>query len=154
MTQPLSTTSGPSSTPLLPSSVGGQSSSSSNPGTSNATPHMMNAQPGINGTMRHDVNGAGPSAKNNTTWEGDFMCVQKHQWVLSCPHQNIQDLRAPCASFVSVFRLHIYMRDYLQKRGFVKTAQSLMMEAEITDDAGPPIKSDQGLLFESVFHLA
>lgn len=42
------------------------------------------------------------------------------------------------------------MRDYLNKRGFAKTAQTLTVEANIMDDKGPPINSLQGLLYECV----
>lgn len=51
------------------------------------------------------------------------------------------------------YRLHIYMRDYLLKRGFAESAHSLTMEAGIVDENGPPIKSDQGLLFELVLFI-
>ncbi|KAG6811308.1 hypothetical protein H0H92_008065 [Tricholoma furcatifolium] len=48
---------------------------------------------------------------------------------------------------------NIYIHDYCNKRGFVKTARELMTEAEIPPEATPPINARQGLLFEwwSVF---
>ncbi|KZT20987.1 hypothetical protein NEOLEDRAFT_1140017 [Neolentinus lepideus HHB14362 ss-1] len=48
---------------------------------------------------------------------------------------------------------NIYIYDYCTKRGFNKTANELKTEAELGDDAHPPINAKQGLLFEwwSVF---
>ncbi|KAJ7708749.1 hypothetical protein B0H17DRAFT_999808 [Mycena rosella] len=48
---------------------------------------------------------------------------------------------------------NIYIYDYCYKRGFRKTAQELLREAEIPVDSTPPINARQGLLFEwwSVF---
>ncbi|TFK48481.1 hypothetical protein OE88DRAFT_1664316 [Heliocybe sulcata] len=48
---------------------------------------------------------------------------------------------------------NIYIYDYCTKRGFLKTAHELRMEADLHDDAAPPINAKQGLLFEwwSVF---
>lgn len=48
---------------------------------------------------------------------------------------------------------NIYIYDYCYKRGFRKTAQELLLEADIPSDSTPPINARQGLLFEwwSVF---
>ncbi|KAJ7777344.1 hypothetical protein B0H16DRAFT_1406966 [Mycena metata] len=48
---------------------------------------------------------------------------------------------------------NIYIYDYCYKRGFRKTAQELLNEAEIPPESTPPINARQGLLFEwwSVF---
>ncbi|KAF7416026.1 Transcriptional activator flo8 [Pleurotus ostreatus] len=48
---------------------------------------------------------------------------------------------------------NIYIYDYCHKRGFLKTAQELLSEADLPPDATPPINAKQGLLFEwwSVF---
>lgn len=45
-------------------------------------------------------------------------------------------------------RFNIYIYDYCHKRGFLKTAQELLTEAELPPDATPPINAKQGLLFE------
>ncbi|EIN06235.1 hypothetical protein PUNSTDRAFT_122080 [Punctularia strigosozonata HHB-11173 SS5] len=48
---------------------------------------------------------------------------------------------------------NIYIYDYCNKRGFRRTAEELVKEAELTPEAQPPINARQGLLFEwwSVF---
>ncbi|KAF7309511.1 hypothetical protein MIND_00321900 [Mycena indigotica] len=48
---------------------------------------------------------------------------------------------------------NIYIYDYCYKRGFHKTANQLLLEADIPSDSSPPINARQGLLFEwwSVF---
>ncbi|KIK57032.1 hypothetical protein GYMLUDRAFT_173362 [Collybiopsis luxurians FD-317 M1] len=43
---------------------------------------------------------------------------------------------------------NIYIYDYCFKRGFRKTAQELLLEADIPPDSQPPINARQGLLFE------
>jgi hypothetical protein len=50
-------------------------------------------------------------------------------------------------------RFHIYIHDYCSKRGYLKTARELVLEADIPQDSQPPINAKQGLLFEwwSVF---
>ncbi|EIM86833.1 uncharacterized protein STEHIDRAFT_57390 [Stereum hirsutum FP-91666 SS1] len=48
---------------------------------------------------------------------------------------------------------HIYIYDYCKKRGYHKTAQELVNEAEISPDPQPPINAPQGLLFECVIFL-
>ena len=55
--------------------------------------------------------------------------------------------------WLSLFRLHIYMRDYLVKRNFTKAAQVLASEASIRDDETPPLNHPQGLLFECVLQV-
>lgn len=45
-------------------------------------------------------------------------------------------------------RFNIYIYDYCNKRGFVKTARELVNEAEIPVESQPPINAKQGLLFE------
>ncbi|KAF8475290.1 hypothetical protein DFH94DRAFT_118906 [Russula ochroleuca] len=48
---------------------------------------------------------------------------------------------------------NIYILDYCKKRGYRKTANELVIEADISPDSKPPINAQQGLLFEwwSVF---
>ncbi|EKM50706.1 uncharacterized protein PHACADRAFT_264139 [Phanerochaete carnosa HHB-10118-sp] len=48
---------------------------------------------------------------------------------------------------------NIYIHDYCEKRGYMKTADALREEAGVEKDGGPPINARQGLLFEwwSVF---
>lgn len=50
---------------------------------------------------------------------------------------------------------NVYIYDYCSKRGFRRTAQELLHEAELSPDIAPPIDARQGLLFEwwSVFWL-
>ncbi|TEB21951.1 hypothetical protein FA13DRAFT_1642048 [Coprinellus micaceus] len=43
---------------------------------------------------------------------------------------------------------NIYIYDYCWKRGFRKTARELMYEADLPEQAQPPIDAKQGLLFE------
>jgi hypothetical protein len=50
-------------------------------------------------------------------------------------------------------RFNIYIYDYCMKRGLLKTAQELLIEADIPADAAPPINAKQGLLFEWVTHF-
>ena len=47
-------------------------------------------------------------------------------------------------------RFNIYILDYCKKRGYTKTANQLVAEAEIPPESKPPINAQQGLLFESV----
>lgn len=49
---------------------------------------------------------------------------------------------------VTTDRFNIYIYDYCAKRGFTKTADALMQEADIPHDSTPPINAKQGLLFE------
>ena len=48
-------------------------------------------------------------------------------------------------------RFNIYILDYCKKRGYRKTANELVIEADISPDSKPPINAQQGLLFEFVF---
>jgi hypothetical protein len=45
---------------------------------------------------------------------------------------------------------NIYILDYCKKRGYRKTANELVIEADISPDSKPPINAQQGLLFEFV----
>ncbi|KAI0289576.1 hypothetical protein BC826DRAFT_914267 [Russula brevipes] len=45
---------------------------------------------------------------------------------------------------------NIYILDYCKKRGYHKTANQLVAEADIPPESKPPINAQQGLLFESV----
>ena len=47
-------------------------------------------------------------------------------------------------------RFNIYILDYCKKRGYRKTANELVAEADISPDSKPPINAQQGLLFEFV----
>jgi len=47
-------------------------------------------------------------------------------------------------------RFNIYILDYCKKRGYLKTANQLVTEADISPESKPPINAQQGLLFESV----
>lgn len=47
-------------------------------------------------------------------------------------------------------RFNIYILDYCKKRGYRKTANELVIEADISPDSKPPINAQQGLLFEFV----
>ena len=47
-------------------------------------------------------------------------------------------------------RLDVYVWDYLTRRGFSRTAKSLMNEAGMTEAPGVPLQTPQGLLFECV----
>ena len=47
-------------------------------------------------------------------------------------------------------RFNIYILDYCKKRGYRKTANELVSEADISPDSKPPINAQQGLLFEFV----
>ena len=47
-------------------------------------------------------------------------------------------------------RFNVYIHDYFLKRGFRKAAKELVVEAEIGNDASPPINARQGFLFECV----
>lgn len=47
-------------------------------------------------------------------------------------------------------RFNIYIYDYCNKRGFHKTANALLSEADIPEESQPPINAKQGLLFEYV----
>ena len=58
-------------------------------------------------------------------------------------------------SFSNRNRFNVYIHDYFVKRGFRKAAKELVIEADIGNDAAPPINARQGFLFEcvlSVFH--
>ncbi|KAG6884398.1 hypothetical protein C0993_011594 [Termitomyces sp. T159_Od127] len=59
----------------------------------------------------------------------------------------------PTISWEGEKMFNIYIYDYCYKRGFRKTAQELLVEAELPPDSTPPINARQGLLFEwwSVF---
>jgi collagen type III alpha len=45
-------------------------------------------------------------------------------------------------------RFNIYIYDYCYKRGFLKTARELLLEAEIGVAPFPPINARKSLLFE------
>jgi len=47
-----------------------------------------------------------------------------------------------------LLRFHLYIHDYLFKRGYRKTARALMAEAQIRPESTVPINARQGLLFE------
>ncbi|KAF8496084.1 hypothetical protein BU17DRAFT_18539, partial [Hysterangium stoloniferum] len=49
---------------------------------------------------------------------------------------------------------NVYIHDYFLKRGFLKAAKELESEADIANDATPPINARQGFLFEcgSFYH--
>ncbi|KAI0339694.1 hypothetical protein BDW22DRAFT_1399974 [Trametopsis cervina] len=71
------------------------------------------------------------------------------------PPQPVREQSPPSTSVSwdgdKMFNIYIY--DYCVKRGYAKTAQELLQEAEIPHDSTPPINAKQGLLFEwwSVF---
>ncbi|KAK7445115.1 hypothetical protein VKT23_014983 [Stygiomarasmius scandens] len=66
---------------------------------------------------------------------------------------NDQDPSANSLSWEGDRMFNIYIHDYCHKRGYRKTAQELMREADLGPDPHPPIDARQGLLFEwwSVF---
>lgn len=48
-------------------------------------------------------------------------------------------------------RLDVYIWDYLTRRGFARAAKALISEAGMTEAPDVPLKTPQGLLFESVY---
>lgn len=47
-----------------------------------------------------------------------------------------------------LFRLDVYVWDYLCRRGFQRAAKSLLSEAGMAESPDVPLKTPQGLLFE------
>ncbi|KAF5386412.1 hypothetical protein D9757_006677 [Collybiopsis confluens] len=68
-------------------------------------------------------------------------------------HSTVQNDSPSLLSWEGDKMFNIYIYDYCFKRGFRKTAQELLHEADIPPDSQPPINARQGLLFEwwSVF---
>ena len=46
------------------------------------------------------------------------------------------------------FRLDLYIADYLAKRGYHQSAQSLIQEGQFEKESKVPIDAPQGLLYE------
>jgi LisH len=67
---------------------------------------------------------------------------------LSLPPLSIASLLPPFLLYSP--RFNIYILDYCKKRGYHKTANQLVAEAEIPPESKPPINAQQGLLFEFV----
>ena len=68
------------------------------------------------------------------------------------PHSHSPTMRSvsvrPPMPMITTTRFHVYIRDYLRRRNFSKTAEVFSSEAGIGEEEMAPAKAPQGLLFE------
>jgi len=89
-----------------------------------------------------------PPPHSEITWDGDKMSASL-LFPLHSPISHPSPSLSHTPSF-PLFRFNIYILDYCKKRGYHKTANQLVTEADIPPESKPPINAQQGLLFECV----